>query len=74
MGRLTWIVVGLLAGWLASQVMRSGRYGRVGTIIVGTVGAVIGGFLAGSFLNLSRMKFAISNRHHKGDEHESSTE
>ena len=74
MGRLTWIVVGLLAGWLASQVMRSGRYGRVGTIIVGAVGAVIGGFLAGSFLNISRMKFALSRSQTKGDEHEKSAQ
>ena len=74
MGRLTWIVVGLLAGWLASQVMRSGRYGRVGTIIVGAVGAVIGGFLAGSFLNISRMKFAISRGKTKGDDHDRSTQ
>ena len=74
MGRLTWIVVGLLAGWLASQVMRSGRYGRGGTIIVGAVGAVIGGFLAGSFLNITRMKFAISRSKTKGDEHEKSAQ
>ena len=74
MGRLTWIVVGLLAGWLASQVMRSGRYGRVGTIIVGAVGAVIGGFLAGSFLNISRMKFAVSRGKTKGDDHDRSTQ
>jgi len=73
-GRLTWIVVGLLAGWLASQVMRSGRYGRVGTIIVGAVGAVIGGFLAGSFLNISRMKFAVSHSQDQGGQHEKSAQ
>jgi uncharacterized membrane protein YeaQ/YmgE (transglycosylase-associated protein family) len=52
MGILAWIVVGLIAGWLASQVMRGGGYGLVGDIIVGIVGAVIGGFLAGQFLNM----------------------
>lgn len=40
-----WIVVGLIAGFLASLVMRGG-YGIVGDIIVGLVGALIGGFLA----------------------------
>jgi uncharacterized membrane protein YeaQ/YmgE (transglycosylase-associated protein family) len=52
MGILAWIVVGLVAGWLASQVMRGGSYGLIGDIIVGAVGAVIGGFLAARFLNM----------------------
>lgn len=41
---LFWVIVGLIAGFLASMVMRGG-YGVVGDIIVGIVGAVIGGFL-----------------------------
>ena len=49
---VAWLVVGLIAGWLASQVMRGGGYGLVGDVIVGIVGAVIGGFLAGEFLNM----------------------
>ena len=52
MGILAWIIVGLIAGWLASMVMRGGGYGLVGDIIVGMVGAVIGGFLAGALLNM----------------------
>jgi len=40
-----WIVVGLIAGFLASVVMRGGGYGVVGDIIVGIVGALIGGFI-----------------------------
>ncbi len=52
MGILAWIVVGLIAGWLASQVMRGGGYGLVGDIIVGVVGALIGGFLASTLLNM----------------------
>ena len=52
MGLLAWIVVGLIAGWLASQVMRGGGYGLIGDIIVGVVGALIGGFLAGALLNM----------------------
>lgn len=43
---LWWLVVGLIAGFLASVVMRGGGYGVVGDIIVGIVGAFIGGFLA----------------------------
>src|SRR5215813_10325889 len=41
-----WLLVGLIAGFLASVVMRGGGYGIVGDIIVGLIGAVIGGFLA----------------------------
>jgi len=41
-----WIVVGLIAGFLASLVKRGGVYGIVGDVIVGLVGALIGGFLA----------------------------
>jgi uncharacterized membrane protein YeaQ/YmgE (transglycosylase-associated protein family) len=52
MGILAWIVVGLVAGWLASQVMRGGGYGLIGDIIVGAVGAVIGGFLAATLFNM----------------------
>ena len=52
MGILAWLVVGLIAGWLASRVMRGGGYGLIGDIIVGAVGAVIGGFLAANLLNM----------------------
>ncbi len=41
MGILAWLVVGLIAGWLASQVIRGGGYGLIGDIIVGIVGALI---------------------------------
>ena len=41
-----WIVVGLIAGFLASLVKRGGGYGIIGDIKVGLVGALIGGFLA----------------------------
>lgn len=50
MNILAWLVVGLIAGWLAGQVMKGGGYGLVGDIIVGIVGALIGGFLAGVML------------------------
>jgi uncharacterized membrane protein YeaQ/YmgE (transglycosylase-associated protein family) len=52
MGILSWIVVGLIAGWLAGLVVRGGGYGLVGNIVVGIVGALIGGFLAGSLFNV----------------------
>lgn len=45
---LTWIVVGLVAGLLASFLMGGIGYGIIGDIIVGIVGAFIGGWLFGA--------------------------
>jgi uncharacterized membrane protein YeaQ/YmgE (transglycosylase-associated protein family) len=39
------ILIGLAAGWLAGQLMRGGGFGVVGDIIVGVIGALLGGFL-----------------------------
>ena len=52
MGLLAWIIVGLIAGWLAGQVMKGSGYGIVGDIIVGIIGALIGGFLASALLGI----------------------
>ena len=41
---LVWIVVGLIAGWLASAVV-GGGYGVVGDIVIGVVGAFLGGYI-----------------------------
>jgi uncharacterized membrane protein YeaQ/YmgE (transglycosylase-associated protein family) len=46
MNIIAWIVVGLIAGWLAGLVMKGGGYGLVGDIVIGIVGGLIGGFLA----------------------------
>lgn len=52
MGILSWIVVGLIAGWLAGQVMAGGGYGLIGDIIVGVVGGLLGGWIASSLLHI----------------------
>ena len=41
------IIVGLIAGWLAGQFMKGGGFGIVGDIVVGVLGALLGGFLFG---------------------------
>jgi uncharacterized membrane protein YeaQ/YmgE (transglycosylase-associated protein family) len=43
-----WIVVGLIAGWAAGKIMRGGGYGPLMDIILGIVGAVVGGWLMGA--------------------------
>ena len=52
MSILSWIVVGLIAGWLAGMVMRGGGYGLIGDIIVGVVGGLLGGWIATSLLHI----------------------
>jgi uncharacterized membrane protein YeaQ/YmgE (transglycosylase-associated protein family) len=39
------LIIGAIAGWLAGQIMKGGGFGLVGDIIVGIIGAVIGGWL-----------------------------
>lgn len=52
MGILSWILVGLIAGWLAGVVMKGGGYGIIGDIILGIIGAIVGGFLAGALFGV----------------------
>jgi uncharacterized membrane protein YeaQ/YmgE (transglycosylase-associated protein family) len=44
-GIIAWLLVGLVAGWLAGQVMKGGGYGLVGDIVMGVIGAFVGGLL-----------------------------
>jgi uncharacterized membrane protein YeaQ/YmgE (transglycosylase-associated protein family) len=48
MSILTWIIVGLIAGVLASLVMGGTGYGLIGDIIIGIVGAFVGGWIFNS--------------------------
>jgi len=41
------IIVGLIAGWLAGQVMKGGGYGILMDIVLGLLGGIIGGWLFG---------------------------
>ncbi len=40
-----WVLVGLLAGWLAGFVMKGGGYGLIGDIALGLVGSLLGGWI-----------------------------
>ena len=46
-GIIAWLIVGLIAGWLAGLVMKGGGYGILGDIVMGIIGALVGGFLFG---------------------------
>lgn len=53
MGILSWIIVGLIAGWLAGLVVRGGGYGILGDIILGVIGALVGGFIASALFHVA---------------------
>jgi uncharacterized membrane protein YeaQ/YmgE (transglycosylase-associated protein family) len=42
---LTWLIVGLIAGYLASALVRGGRMSLFGSLVVGLIGAVLGGII-----------------------------
>ncbi|MCX5933200.1 MAG: GlsB/YeaQ/YmgE family stress response membrane protein [Pseudanabaena sp. LacPavin_0818_WC45_MAG_42_6] len=49
MSFIWFVLIGLAAGWLAGQLMRGGGFGLVGDIVVGVIGALLGGFLFSTF-------------------------
>jgi uncharacterized membrane protein YeaQ/YmgE (transglycosylase-associated protein family) len=44
-GIIAWLLVGLIAGWLAGQFMKGSGFGLIGDIVMGIIGAFIGGLL-----------------------------
>lgn len=52
MGILAWIILGAIAGWLTNMIM-GGKEGVIATIILGIIGAVVGGWLAGTVLKVA---------------------
>jgi uncharacterized membrane protein YeaQ/YmgE (transglycosylase-associated protein family) len=46
-GLIWWIIVGLIAGWAAGKIMKGGGYGVIADIILGILGAIIGGWVVG---------------------------
>ena len=52
---LSWIVVGLIAGFLAGLVVKGGGFGLLGDIIVGVVGGLLGGWISVNLLHFGSM-------------------
>ena len=52
MGIIAWIILGAIAGWITNMIMGGGE-GVLLTIILGIVGAVVGGWLVGSVLGVA---------------------
>ncbi|MEI6002923.1 GlsB/YeaQ/YmgE family stress response membrane protein [Paraburkholderia bengalensis] len=47
-GLIAWLIIGCVAGWLASVLVAGGGFGVIIDIVVGIVGAFIGGWLSGA--------------------------
>ncbi|QCU72760.1 GlsB/YeaQ/YmgE family stress response membrane protein [Luteimonas yindakuii] len=69
MGIIIWLIVGGIVGWLASMIMRTdGQQGIILNVVVGIIGAFIGGLLIGPMLGapsinsgeISVMSFVVS--------------
>ena len=67
MGLISWIILGALAGWIASMIMKTdAEQGAVANIVVGVIGALAGGLIVSMFggsgvtgLNLYSLLVAI---------------
>ena len=58
MGFIGWIIIGIVAGWLAEKIMKR-NHGLLTNLLVGIVGAMIGGFIASSLLGVAVGGFNI---------------
>jgi len=54
-GLLGWLLIGLIAGWLAGKLSRGQGFGCIGDIVLGLIGSVIGGWI------FSQLGFVHSN-------------
>ncbi len=48
MGIIWFLIVGIVAGWLAGVLVKGGGFGLIGDMIIGIIGAFVGGFLFSS--------------------------
>jgi uncharacterized membrane protein YeaQ/YmgE (transglycosylase-associated protein family) len=44
-GLIGWLIVGLIAGWIAGKVSRGRGFGCIANVILGLIGAVLGGWI-----------------------------
>ena len=44
-GLIAWIIIGIIAGFITGKLMKGDGFGVLGDIVVGIIGAVVGGFI-----------------------------
>jgi uncharacterized membrane protein YeaQ/YmgE (transglycosylase-associated protein family) len=47
-GLIWWIIVGMIAGWATGKIMKGSGYGFIVDTVLGIIGAVVGGYIAGA--------------------------
>lgn len=56
-GLIAWIIIGIIAGWLTGKLMKGSGYGFFMDMIIGLIGALVGGFIS------SRLGFGTASTH-----------
>jgi uncharacterized membrane protein YeaQ/YmgE (transglycosylase-associated protein family) len=61
MSILGWIILGLIAGWLAGVLVKGSGYGVIGDIVLGIIGAVVGGWITSTLLGVDVTGFNVES-------------
>jgi uncharacterized membrane protein YeaQ/YmgE (transglycosylase-associated protein family) len=61
MGILGWILLGLIAGWLAGILVKGSGYGIIGDMILGILGALVGGWIGSRLMGLDVTGFNLES-------------
>ena len=61
MSILGWIILGLIAGWLAGVLVKGSEYGVLGDIILGILGAIVGGWITSTLMGVDVTGFNIQS-------------
>src|SRR5437899_12692772 len=61
MSIIAWIVLGLIAGWLAGVLVRGAGYGMLGDIVLGILGALVGGWIISALLGVDVSGFNLES-------------
>ena len=58
-GWIGYIIIGAIAGWIAGKIVKGGGSGILMNIVIGIVGALIGGFLLSFFLDTAERRMVV---------------
>ena len=65
MGIISWIILGLIAGWLVGMIVNKPSSGMLQNLALGVVGAVVGGFLASAIFGTGDHGRQHLEHHHR---------
>ena len=59
LGPIMWVIIGLIAGWAAGKIMKGSGYGTAMDIVLGIVGAIVGGMTSYPFAALGALGVGV---------------